>query len=730
VAPILGRYLEARTLVAILPLGQFFFGPRSINVRLDVVDGLSVVHGAFGRVQPVSATSTARASETHRQAPLRLGPKQGILAVIRGPIDVESQPGFREKRAMKDLIKQYLEHGISRRSLMRGLGAAGLSGGVAKSIIDSLTISPAMAQEAAASGAIHQVRGNGGAIYMQQLKSAGVKYVFFNPSTGDAPFYDALVDIPEIQLIKGVQEGAVVAMADGYARLSGEIGVAHIANVGLPNGMTQLVNSYKDHIPVMLTVAAFGTEVEGRDYAQDYEHQEQMMAPITKNWWLAESTADIADVTRRVMKFAMTRPSGPVFLSIPDDLLRAQATAQVYDASLFNVSMKIRPDHKDVQTVAKMLIESKNPLLSVGDEITQSHAEAEVVELAELLGLTVCGQAGQGNWSKPFPTRNPLYIGAYATNMRFPGQVDVHINIGDQAAERTMKGATLISMRHDPTGLARVWPVDLGMVCDIKLGVADLIAAVKSMATKERLKQIADSRTGRVHDHSAAQAKMRQTIAADLNNGSSIKMERLGVELESHLDKDAIYVSDCDSGRTMDPLISWGGGGGRSYISTGPNILGWGIAAATGAKLAQPNRPVVSCVGDGSCMFGGPQPLWSQARYKSPVTNVVVNNKSYNNERNRIWSFIAGQQFKMGKDMTCYNGDPDVDFAKAALAFGVEAEVVSEPDKLKPAFARAKKANYDGRPYLLDIHVDRDGVGAESAWHPPFSIADQRTRKV
>ena len=128
---------------------------------------------------------------------------------------------------MKELIKQYLEHGISRRSLMRGLGAAGLTGGVAKSIIDSLTISPAMAQEAAASGAIRQVHGNGGTLYMQQLKAAGVKYVFFNPSTGDAPFYDALVDIPEIQLIKGVQEGAVVAMADGYSRLSGELGALH-----------------------------------------------------------------------------------------------------------------------------------------------------------------------------------------------------------------------------------------------------------------------------------------------------------------------------------------------------------------------------------------------------------------------------------------------------------------------------------------------------------------------
>jgi benzoylformate decarboxylase len=631
---------------------------------------------------------------------------------------------------MKDLIRQYLDQGISRRTLMRGLGAAGLSGGVAKSIIDSLMPTPAMAQEAAATGAVRQVHASGGSLYMQQLKAAGVKYVFFNPSTGDAPFYDALVDIPEIQLIKGVQEGAVVGMADGYARLSGNIGVAHIANVGLPNGMTQLVNSFKDNIPVLLTVAAFGTEVEGRDYAQDYEHQEPMLAPITKSWWLAESTADIPDVTRRVIKFATTQPSGPVFLSIPDDLLRAQATAPIYDGSLFNVAMKIRPDRKDVETVAKMLIEAKNPLLSVGDEITMSHAEAEVVELAELLGLTACGQAGQGNWSKPFPTRNPLYIGAFAANMRFPGDVDVHLNIGDQGAERSMKGATLISMRNNPTGLGRVWPVNLGMVCDIKLGVADLLAAVRSMATKDRLKQIADDRVGRVHDYSAAQAKMLQTIAADLNNGSSIKMERLGVELEGHMDKDAIYVSDCDSGRTMDPLISWGGGGGRSYISTGPNILGWGIAAATGAKLAMPDRPVLSCVGDGSCMFGGPQPLWSQARYNAPITNIVVNNRSYNNERNRIWSFIAGQQFKMGKDMTCYNGSPDVDFAKAAQAFGVEGEVVSDPNTLKPALARAKKANVDGRPYLLDVHVDRDGVGAESTWYPPFSIAEQRTRKV
>ncbi len=121
---------------------------------------------------------------------------------------------------MKDLIKQYLDHGISRRALMAGLSAVGLSTVAAKSVAEALAPVSAQAAEAAP-GAMRDVSGTGGMLFIQQLKAADVKYIFFNPSTGDAPIYDALVDVPEITLIKGVQEGAVVAMADGYARLSG-----------------------------------------------------------------------------------------------------------------------------------------------------------------------------------------------------------------------------------------------------------------------------------------------------------------------------------------------------------------------------------------------------------------------------------------------------------------------------------------------------------------------------
>jgi thiamine pyrophosphate-dependent acetolactate synthase large subunit-like protein len=129
--------------------------------------------------------------------------------------------------------------------------------------------------------------------------------------------------------------------------------------------------------------------------------------------------------------------------------------------------------------------------------------------------------------------------------------------------------------------------------------------------------------------------------------------------------------------------------------------------------------------GDGSFCFSGPQPLWSMARYQAPVT-VVLDNRSYNNERNRIWQG-GGRQFKTGRDMTCYIGSPTSTCEKAAGAW-VEGEAVKEPGE--PGGDRAPSASADGRPYLLDVHTSRDGIGAASTWHPPFSVADVRNRRV
>jgi benzoylformate decarboxylase len=630
---------------------------------------------------------------------------------------------------MQELFKQYLDQNISRGKLLQGLGAVGLSAAAASTIAESLA--PLNVSAAQAAGAVRNVRDTGGTLFVQQLKAAGVKYYFFNPSTGDAPIFNAIANEPSIQLIKGIQEGVVIAMADGYGRMSGKTGVCTIANVGLPNGMTQLVNAYKDRIPLLLVIAAFGTRQSGRDGPQDYDHQETMLQPLTKWYWLAESGADIPETTRRALKFASTPPGGPVFVSIPDDILGQPAAADIIDQSLFDVPVKIRADASDIEKVARMLIEAKNPLLSVGDEITMCNGEAEVLQLAELLGLPAAGGGEFGVWSKPFPTMHPLYLGPVLTNMKFPGDVDVRLNIGNQYGEVAMPNTTLISIRRDPTSLGRVGPVDMGIVADNKLAAADLVAAVKSLATADRLRQIAGDRLARTKAYTDGMKKMREAMLTGFPSadGGPVTLERLGYELENGLEKDTIYVNDIDSGKKMDVFMTFGAGG-KTYVGNGPNILGWGMSAGAGAKLARPDSPVVAILGDGAFLFGGPQPLWTQARYNIPVLNIVLNNRSYNNERNRIWTFVSGQQFKSGLDMTCYNGSPDVDFVKASEAFGVEGELVKEPGQIKAAIARGKRATAEGRPYLLEVLIQRDGVGAGSTWYPPFSVAALRTRHV
>jgi len=627
---------------------------------------------------------------------------------------------------MKDLIKQYLDHGLSRRQLMTGLSALGMSAVAVRSVAQSLDT---FGQGSPPASAMREMKGTGGALFVQQLKAAGVEHIFFNPSTGDYPIFDALVDEPAIHLIKGIQEGAVVAMADGYARASGKTGVVIVANIGLPNAMTQMVNSWKDQIPILVAVASVEQDALGRDLFQESDHCEVMTQPITKWYWAAKTTGSIPETLRRGMKFASTAPCGPVFLSLPTNTLREQATANIYDQAKFDVPMRIRPDKDDIDKAARMLIQAKNPLISVGDEATWCRAGKELLELAELLGLPVTGQAGSlGFWSRPFPTQHPLFVGPQLRDMRYPGKPDLLLNLGNRYGERAAPGTQLISVRLDPASLARGAPVDLAMVADIRLATADLIAAIKSLAPASRLKEIAEERAARTRAYTAEMRAFRQKIARENAERVPVSLERIGLELEASLDKDTCYVCDVDSGKTMDPLMSFGGAD-KQYIGTGPNVLGWGLAAAFGAKLARPDVPVVSVVGDGSFCFSGPQPLWTQARYHAPVMNIVLNNHSYNNERNRIWHY-GGRQFKTGRDMTCYLGSPDIDYAKAANAFGVEGEVVQEPDKLKGALDRAKRAIAEGRPYLLDIHTSRDGIGAASTWHPSYSVADLRSRRV
>ena len=201
------------------------------------------------------------------------------------------------------------------------------------------------------------------------------------------------------------------------------------------------------------------------------------------------------------------------------------------------------------------------------------------------------------------------------------------------------------------------------------------------------------------------------------------------IELENTLEKDSVIVSDNDSYQwPIAEYLSYGPEDKDFYFSTG-FTLGWGLPAAFGVKLAMPDRPVVCLVSDGTFLFSGPQPLWSYSRYRAPVLIIVMNNFSYNNERNRIMS-RRGRSYETGRDMVCYLGDPDVDYVKLAAGFGVDGEIVDKPDDIKSAIKRGMKATVEGRAYLLDMHVERSGTMADSTWHPEYHINAIRTRNV
>ena len=633
---------------------------------------------------------------------------------------------------MKDLIRRYLDAGVSRRQFLTGLGSLGLTAAAADAMANSLA--PFQAQDLAADGTrpwLRQMRGTGGALLVAQLKAAGIQHLFCNPSAAVGPFFDALVDEPEMHIIKAMEEGALGAMADGYAKASGKPAFAMIDAAGLPAFMGQMYISSVDRMPVVVAV--------------DENQVPNVTNGMTKWQWIAENAESLPAVTRQALKFATTPPCGPVSLVFSGAALRGEAQTGIMDQEHFTVSPNIRPDPVLVERAARLLLEARNPLLFIGDEVTWCGAEQELLELAELLGIPVTEPGRIAMWSKPFPTRHYLYQDQTRQTIGYPGEADVTLSVGSRTLPSLGPRTTLIDIRLDPTRghraagdpigamasrLASVAPVDLGIIADVKVALADLLAAVRSLATPARLQQIREPRIARAREYDAQVHEFRNALAQKEWERNTLNMARLAMEMENVLEPDTCIVENFDSGNeALCQSLMNVGGPNKRWITQTAVVLGWGVSAAFGVKLSRPDMPVVALVGDGEFMFRGPQPLWSYARYEAPVTVIIDNNRSYNNERHRLW-LNGGRQFETGRDMICYNGDPVIDFARMASSVGVEGEVVLEVASLRPALERAKRANADGRPYLVDVHTERGGLGGQASWHPGYSIAAQRTRQV
>ena len=352
-----------------------------------------------------------------------------------------------------------------------------------------------------------------------------------------------------------------------------------------------------------------------------------------------------------------------------------------------------------------------------------------MIELAELLALRVTvGLTGFAD----FPTNHPLYLGSYSPWAAYNRDADLYMSIGSQLPDEGSyahhgpppRQAKTVHISIEPKTLGIAYPTEVSIMADVNEAITDLIEAVKSLATKERINSIREERYDKIRAYTEQWRKRGWERVKKSWDQVPITNARVSSELNALLDNDAIITNE--SARGALDWIDFGLGSKTLISRSGSGPLGWATGVALGAKLAKPDTQVVAVTGDGALMFQ--HSLWGLSRHDAPVIVIVCNNRCYEATRAPNWT-TGGPQVEMQKDMLNYLGDPDVDYSLLAKAYGVDGEVVEDPSDLKPAIQRAIQATKDGKPYLLDVLTERWGPGGELTWHPDTSIANMRTQR-
>ncbi|MBI4201779.1 MAG: thiamine pyrophosphate-binding protein [Chloroflexi bacterium] len=543
---------------------------------------------------------------------------------------------------------------------------------------------------------------------VQLLRAEGASTIFGNPGTTESPLIDALDSARDIRYIVTLQEASALAMADGYARATGKPAFVQVhISVGVANADSMLYNAFKGGTPLVVTAGQVDTHLLLQDAVLSSDQAERTR--YTK--WSAEvlHPRELPMALRRAFKIAKTPPTGPTFLSLPwnvmdeaDDLNDVVGSSPGY--------FRIQPDAEAVEKTAALLAKAEHPVMLIGDRIAQSAGMHEAVALAETLGATVyAGSFTEVN----FPTSHPQYMGGVGVG--WPNQAvrnalkdaDVVLIVGSDVlpaygyTREPFFGpkTKLIHLDNSQWDIEKKYPVEIGMTADPKAGMAELAAALDATMNGEE-KESARSRAAALGQAKAQRKAAFQQRARTAWNNAPISPERMMGELAQVMPKDAIMCSEAiTSGGALMGSMDFDAPG--SYYSARGGALGWGMPGPLGVKLANPDRPVVAVVGDGSSMYTV-QALWTAARYNIPVVYAICNNGSWRILREGMARYLTDSGRNPENALLNFKALP-LDLAKVAEGFGVEGIRVDKPEDLRKAYERAFAA---GKPVLVDVHID------------------------
>jgi benzoylformate decarboxylase len=544
--------------------------------------------------------------------------------------------------------------------------------------------------------------------FLDLLKQEGVKVMFGNPGTTELPLMDAFAVEHDISYILGLQEAALMAMADGYAQASGQLAVLnlHVAP-GLGNAMGMLYDAMKANAPVLVTA--------GQQDLSYLVTEPVLMAdlptlarPFVK--WAAEvhRVEDLPRYVHRAVKTALAPPTGPVFLSLPGDILKDDGDIDLLEPT--RVAPRVRGDAEAVAAAADMLAKAERPVIIAGDAVAQSRAHKELVALAEAIGAPVYVEFIPSRAS--FPASHPLYRGMMTRSQAGVREAldkhDVLFSVGADLFTWSLtsdvdpwpRGLQLIHLDTDPWQIGKNYPAKVGILGDPKATLPDITAAVvnhMSAAAKSAAAARLQAATDAIRkDREALRAKAR-ALAGNTPVAPLALLEAIGAMLP----KDAVVIEEIlSSAPSIRQLIA--SDDEQSYYGLRGGGIGWGLPAAIGVKVALPDRPVVALVGDGSAMYTI-QGLWTAAHYRLPVVWVIFNNTSYRILKQRL-VMLRGLAEQADRFVGMELNDPAIDFVGLARSLGVDGYRAAT---VKEATDLIGKALKDGIAMLIDVDMER-----------------------
>ena len=573
------------------------------------------------------------------------------------------------------------------------------------------------------------ITGTGGMLLLQTLKDAGVEYLFTNPGSAETGLFAAIAEDGDNRLVVGKHEGLVAAMADGYHRVSGKVGVviAHVMG-GSHQLAGQLFNAQVAGSSLLVVAGDWASEL------QDYRglapfpglSQAESMRPITKEarcaYQVHTNPAAISVATIRALREATTPPTGPVYLSISAELLHREGLeAQIGEDAHYRIERPGPARAQTVEAIARRLGEAQCPVLMFGDDVWREGAQAEAERLAERLEAPVFASR---QIFPNFPTRHPLYCGNYPVSKDFEKITgltpDLIFLVGCQGVHGSVNEPYVIQIGPNPLLMGRHYPLDIAAQCELPDTLRSIAGALARLPVSDRPAAWARQR-GKVRAYAKLLIDREETLVREHEHDPVVHPAVLEAQLANVLPRNTVMVQESSTARTT--LLPFGHQG-MDWTRSGGGSLGFGVGAAIGAKIAVGReRPVVLHLGDGALGYSA-SGFWTMARYNTAILTIVSNNESYQVVRHN-WAreMPDSKMIREGKYPGLWLSAPATDYVGLARSQGVDGEAVTTVKDLEPALRRGMdKITRENRPYLIEVSVAREGIGADSTWYQDWQL--------